>query len=48
VRENFTTKGTKDTKGIQIEKNFVIFEYFVVDKFYNMLREPSLPLRASS
>ena len=27
-------------------KNFVIFVYFVVDKFYNLLQEPSLPLRA--
>ena len=29
-------------------KNFVIFVYFVVDKFYNLLQEPNLPLRASS
>ncbi len=47
MRENITTKSTKDTKYNQINKNFVIFVYFVVDKFYIVLQEPSLPLRGS-
>ncbi|MCZ6452068.1 MAG: hypothetical protein O6918_14565, partial [Deltaproteobacteria bacterium] len=29
-------------------KIFVIFVYFVVDKFNNVFQEPRLPLRASS
>jgi len=45
ARENITTK---DTKGNQLENNFVIFVYFVVDKFYRVLQYPKLPLRASS
>ena len=45
---NITTKSTKDTTGNQIEKNFVIFVYFVVAKIYNVLQDPRLPLRASS
>ncbi len=45
VRENITTKGTKDTKGNQLENNFV---YFVVDKFCSVLQYPKLPLKASS
>jgi len=36
ARENITTKSTKDTEGNLIEKNFVIFVYFVVDKYYHM------------
>ncbi len=34
--KNITTKSTKDTKGNKIEKNFVIFVYFVVDEIYNV------------
>ncbi len=44
-RENITTKNTKDTKGNQVIKNFVIFVYFVVNKFYSVLKELSLPLK---
>ena len=36
ARENITTKSTKDTKWNQIENNFVIFVYFVVDEIYNV------------
>ncbi len=43
-RESITTKSTKDTKLDQIVKFFVIFVYFVVDKFYIALKEPGLPL----
>ena len=34
------------TKGNQIDKLFVIFVCFVVDKLYNVLVEPRLPLRS--
>jgi len=36
ARENITTKGTQDTEGNLIENNFVIFVYFVVEKYYTM------------
>ncbi len=39
---------TADTKWDLILKFFVIFVYFVVNKFYNVLQDPRLPLRASS
>ncbi len=39
---------TTDTKWNLILKFFVIFLYFVVNKFYNVLPDPRLPLRASS
>ncbi len=39
---------TTDTKWNLILKFFVIFVYFVVNKFYNVLQDPRLPLRASS
>ena len=41
---NVTTKSTKDTKGNQIEKSFVIFVCFVVDKHYPNLEEKTGPL----
>ena len=40
-RENITTKSTKDTKENQVIKNFEIFVYFVVNKFYSVLSRVS-------